>query len=189
MFLFTQDRISAVQKANAEMLFELAGKFFDGFEKLTQLNLQVLKATMSERTEMLQKARDSQNRLGFFDLQAERFAQFPEKVAAYNRHLRAIFSSTQAEVTREAQRQYKNFGGRVQDLPGSVAESASAASGKTALALGSTSMEAPESSCEAAFKATGETGEAVESDANAASGTASQASTQTPAQPNTPQKR
>src|SRR5229473_2987621 len=67
MSLFTQDKISAVQKANAEMLFKLAGKFFDGFEKLTQLNLQVLKATMSERTEMLQKARDSQNRLGFFD--------------------------------------------------------------------------------------------------------------------------
>ncbi len=82
MSLFTQDKISAVQKANAEMLFKLAGKFFDGFEKLTQLNLQVLKATMSERTEMLQKARDSQNRLGFFDLQAGRFAQFPEKVAA-----------------------------------------------------------------------------------------------------------
>jgi len=67
MSLFTQDKISAVQKANAEMLFKLTGKFFDGFEKLTQLNLQVLKATMSERTEMLQKARDSQNRLGFFD--------------------------------------------------------------------------------------------------------------------------
>ena len=189
MSLFTQDEISAVQKANAEMLFKLAGKFFDGFEKLTQLNLQVLKATMSERTEMLQKARDSQNRLGFFDLQADRFAQFPEKIAAYNRHLCAIFSSTQVEVAREAQRQYENFGGRVQDLLGSVAESASAASGKTALALGSRIMEAPESSCEVAFKATEETEGAVESDVKAASDTASQAATQSPAQPNTPQKR
>lgn len=190
MFLFTQEQISAVQKANTERLFKLASKFFDRLEKLTQLNLQVLNVTMSERTEMLQKARDSQNRLGFFDLQVERVAQFPEKVAAYNRHLRAIFSSTQAEVTRsEAQRQYENFGGRVQDLLGSVAESASAASDKTALALGSPSMEAPESSYETAFKATEETGEAVESDVKAASDTASQASTQTPAQPNTPQKR
>jgi phasin family protein len=189
MFSFTQEQISAVQKSNAEMFAKLTGKFFDGFEKLTQLNLQVLKATMSERTEMLQKVRHSQNRLGFFDLQAERFAQFPERVAAYNRHLCAIFSSTQAEVTREAQRQDANFGGRVQDLLGSVAESASAASEKTALALRSRIMEAPESSYEAAIKATEETGEAVESDVKAASDTASPASTQTPAQPNTPQKR
>jgi phasin family protein len=189
MLLFTQEQISVVQKASAEMVFKVTGRFFDGFEKLTQLNLQVLKATMSEGTEMLQKARDSQTRLGFLDLQAERFAQFPEKVAAYNRHLRAIFSSTQAEVTRDAQRQYENFGGRVPDLLGSVAESASAASEKTALALGSRIIEAPESSCEAGFKATGEAGEAVESDVKAASDTASQASTQTPAQPNTPQKR
>ena len=189
MFLFTQEKISAVQNDNAGMLFKLTGKFFDGFEKLTQLNLQVLKATMSERTEMLQKARDSQNRLVFFDLQSERFAQFPEKVAAYNRHLRAIFAFTQAEVTREAQRQYEDFGGRVQDLLGSIAESASAASEKTALALRSRIMEAPESSYEAAFKATEETREAVESDVKAASDTASQALTQTPAQPNTPQKR
>src|SRR5260370_30207996 len=125
MSLFTHEQISAIQKANAEMFFKLTGKFFDGFEKLTQLNLQVLKATMSERTEMLQKARDSQNRLGFFDLQAERFAQFPEKVADYNRHRCAIFSSTHAEVTCEAQRQYEHFRGRVQDLLGTVTESAS----------------------------------------------------------------
>jgi phasin family protein len=189
MMLFTQEKISAVQKAHAEMFSKLTGKFFDGFEKLSQLNLQVLNITMSERTEMLQKARDSQNRVGFFDLQAERFAQFPENVAVYNRHLRAIFFFTQAEITREAQRQYEDFGGRVQDLLGSIAESASAASEKTALALRSRIMEAPESSYEAAFKATEETREAVESDVKAASDTASQASTQTPAQPNTPQKR
>jgi phasin family protein len=187
--LFTQEQISVVQKGNAEILSKLTGKFFDGFEKVMQLNLQVLKVTMSERTEMLQKARDSQNRLGFFDLQVEPFAQFSEKVAAYNRHLRAIFSSTQAEVTREAQRQYENFGGRVQDILGSVADSASAASEKTALALRSRIMEAPESSYEAAFKATEETGETVESDLKETSETASQTLTQTPAQPNTPQKR
>jgi phasin family protein len=189
MVLFTQEKTSAVRKAHAEMLFKLTGKFFDGFEKLTQLNLQVLNVTMSERTEMLQKARDSQNRVGLFDIQAERFAQFPEKVAVYNRHLRAIFSSTQAEVTREAQQQYENFGGRVQDLLGSIADSASAASEKTASALSSRIMEASESSSEAAFEATEQTREAVESDVKAASDTASQASTQTPAQPNTPQKR
>jgi hypothetical protein len=87
MLIFTREQISAVQKANAEMFFGLTGKFFDGFEKLTQLSLQVLKATMSERTEMLQKARDSQNRLGFFDLQADRFAQFPEKVKCLSHFL------------------------------------------------------------------------------------------------------
>jgi hypothetical protein len=32
MSLFTHEQISAVQKANAEMLFKLTGKFFDGFE-------------------------------------------------------------------------------------------------------------------------------------------------------------
>src|SRR5260370_42057288 len=154
MSLFTHEQISAVQKANAEMFFKLTGKFFDGFEKLTQLNVQVLKATMSERTEMLQKARDSQNRLGFFDLQADRFAQFPEKVAAYNRHLRAIFSSTQAEVTREAQRQYENFGGRVQDLLGSVAERAPPASEKTALPFGPRILYAPDSPSHPTFPAT-----------------------------------
>jgi hypothetical protein len=32
IFLFTQDKISAVRKANAEMFFKLTCKFFDGFE-------------------------------------------------------------------------------------------------------------------------------------------------------------
>src|SRR5260370_7801376 len=137
MVLFTQEKISAVQKDHAEMFSKLTGKFFDGFEKLSQLNLQVLNITMSERTEMLQKARDSQNRVGFFDLQAERFAQFPENVAVYNRHLRAIFFSTQAEITREAQRHYENFGGRVQPLLGRVPVTLPASSQKTAFALGS----------------------------------------------------
>src|SRR5260370_35640335 len=72
MVLFTQEKISAVQKAHAEMFSKLTGKFFDGFEKLSQLNLKVLNLTMSERTELLQKARDSENRFGLFDLQDKR---------------------------------------------------------------------------------------------------------------------
>ncbi len=71
------------------------------------------------------------------------------------------------------QRQYENLAGRAQDLVGNVAESATAASEKTALVLRTRIMEAPESSYESVFEPTAELVEAVESDVKAASDTAS----------------
>jgi hypothetical protein len=55
MTLLTPEQIGAAQKANLDTLFGLTNKAFDGFQKLVQLNLQVVKSTIAESQDNTQK--------------------------------------------------------------------------------------------------------------------------------------
>ncbi|WP_163570848.1 phasin family protein, partial [Klebsiella pneumoniae] len=49
--MLTQEQIAAAHKANLETFFGLTNKAFEGVEKLVELNLQVVKATLAENVE------------------------------------------------------------------------------------------------------------------------------------------
>lgn len=56
MSLLTPEQIAAANKANLESLFGLTAKAFESVEKLVELNLQVVKSTLAESQENVQRA-------------------------------------------------------------------------------------------------------------------------------------
>lgn len=95
-------QFSAANQANVDALTSLTAKAFEGFERLTALNLQVAKASLGEMIEAgaaLQAAKDPQSMLA---VQAELMQPAAEKAASYGRQVYDIVSGTKAEVEKVA---------------------------------------------------------------------------------------
>lgn len=103
------DHFSAAAKANAELqiaLFsQLAGKTFEGVEKLVDLNLKAVKSSLEESQATAQKLFAAKDPQEFFSLASAQAQPTAEKSVAYGRHLSGIFSSTQAELTKATEGQ------------------------------------------------------------------------------------
>lgn len=87
MSLLTPEQIAAAQKANIESLFGLTTKAFEGVEKLIELNLQVVKSTLAESQENVQRALSVKDAQELLALQASLTQPIAEKVLAYGRHV------------------------------------------------------------------------------------------------------
>lgn len=83
MSLLTPEQIAAAQKANIESLFGLTTKAFEGVEKLIELNLQVVKSTLAESQENVQRALSVKDAQELLALQASLTQPIAEKVLAY----------------------------------------------------------------------------------------------------------
>src|ERR1700738_5353431 len=97
MTLLTPEQIGATQKANLDTLFGLVNTAFDGFQKLVQLNLQVVKSAIAESQDNTHKALSVKDPQELLALQASLTQPFAEKVLSYGRHVYEIASATQAE--------------------------------------------------------------------------------------------
>src|SRR6201996_2101141 len=106
MTLLTPEQFAAAQKANFETLFGLTTKAFEGVEKLVELNLQVVKSTLAESQENVQRALSVKDAQELLALQASLAQPVADKVLSYGRHLYEIASTTQAEFTKAAESQY-----------------------------------------------------------------------------------
>jgi len=102
MSLLTPEQIAAAQKANLESLFGLTTKAFEGVEKLIELNLQVVKSTLTESQENAQRLLSVKDAQELIALQASLSQSVVEKVLSYTRHLYEFASSTQAEFAKVA---------------------------------------------------------------------------------------
>jgi phasin family protein len=96
------------QNASVQQLFAFAGNAFNGMEKLTALNLQVVKATLAENQAILMKtlsARPDE----VFALSTSLAKPTAEKVAAYSRHVFAILSDFQGGLSLTGQGQLQRY--------------------------------------------------------------------------------
>jgi phasin family protein len=118
----------AVAKGNTDAFFELAGRIFEGFEKLIDLNLQVARATLAEAQANVTKVSGETEPQQWFALQAGFTEPFAEKSLSYSRQVFDIASSTQAEVARFAQAHYERYNDRVQAFVEETAKRAPAGS-------------------------------------------------------------
>jgi phasin family protein len=104
MFL-TPEQLLAAQKANVQSLVAASQTAYSGFEKLFDLNLKVVKATLEESAGKTQEAlelKDIQDAVAF----ATGLAQpSTEKALAYSRHVADIVSNTGAEFARMSEEQ------------------------------------------------------------------------------------
>jgi phasin family protein len=88
------------QKAALEKIVAVQGSMFNGFEKLVDLNLKVMKATMDEATQVSHKAigvKDAQEALSLSSSVVQPSA---EKAMAYGKHVYDIVAQVQSEIAK-----------------------------------------------------------------------------------------
>ena len=88
------------QKAALEKIVAVQGSMFNGFEKLVDLNLKVMKATMDEATQVSHKAigvKDAQDALSLSSSVVQPSA---EKAMAYGKHVYDIVAQVQSEIAK-----------------------------------------------------------------------------------------
>ena len=126
------EHFSNATKANFEaqiaLLTELTNKTFESVEKIVDLNINVVKASLEESTaaaKQLLSAKDAQE---FFSLTAAQAQPNAEKALAYSRHLANIASSAQSEFTKAAETQFAENSRKVIALVDEVTKHAPAGS-------------------------------------------------------------
>ncbi|CAE6910145.1 hypothetical protein R69927_05944 [Paraburkholderia domus] len=177
MSMLTPEQITATQKANFAPLFGLTNKAFEGFEKLVQLNLSVVKSTLAEIQDNAQKALSVKDPQELLALQASLTPPLGEKVLSYGRRVYEIATSTQAEFTKVAEARYEAQSRRVQTLVDDLAKSAPTGS-EAAFAVIQSAITAANTAYETVHKATQQAVETAGSSFDAAATAASQAARQ-----------
>jgi phasin family protein len=147
MTMFTPEQFAAANKAQFDTLFGLTNKAFEGFEKLLELNLQVVKSTLAESQENAQRVLSVKDAQELLALQANLAQPVAEKALSYGRHLYEIASSTQAEFARVAEAQFEDQNRKTQTLVENVAKNAPAGS-ETAVSMMKSAIAAANSTYE-----------------------------------------
>ncbi|CAE6808569.1 phasin family protein [Paraburkholderia haematera] len=127
MTLLSPEHVAAA-KSNLDAFFGVAGKVFEGAEKLVALNLQVVRATLAEAQENISKVSDTTEPQQWFVLQAGFTGPLAEKSLSYSRQVFDIATTTQAEVAQLAQANYARYNDRVQAFVEDAAKRAPAGS-------------------------------------------------------------
>ena len=126
------EEFSAATKSHFEaqlaMITALTGKAFESVEKMVDLNLNVVKASMEESSASARQmltAKDPQELIAMSAAQAQPGA---EKAMAYGRHLASIASSTQVEFTKAAETQVADTNRKMMALIDELSKNAPAGS-------------------------------------------------------------
>ena len=109
-------RLVDTQNTGIQQLFAFSSTAFDGIEKLTQLNLQVVKATLAENQALMAKALSAKPE-ELIALSTSLVKPTAEKITAYSRHVYEIMSGVQNALTATAPAQYQQH---VRDAHGFV---------------------------------------------------------------------
>ena len=160
------EQMTAVQKANLDVLFGLTEKSFAGVEKLAQLNLAASKAALNEtaaHAQALMQVKDVQELLA---LQTEVLQPVGEKVSSYSRHVYDIAASTQAEFTKAVEAQLADAQKAVLNLVDTAAKNAPAGS-ESAVALIKTAVAASNNAYESVQKVVKQATQAAEANIQA----------------------
>ena len=160
-------QVIASQKASLDKLLAVQGTFFGGFEKLVDLNLKVLKATLDEVAQKSQEAievKDPQEALAFASALTQPNA---EKAVAYSKHVYDIVSGVQADLSKLAEEQITNGQQQVSEAIEQFAKNAPTGS-ESAVALLKSSLATATSAYESVAKASKQAKEAAESNIAAA---------------------
>jgi phasin family protein len=172
----TPEQFVAAGKANLETIVELSQKAFEGVEKLIELNLQAVRASMADSAEQakaLLAAKDAQEVLA---LQSAYLQPAAEKASAYGRQVYEITSTTQAEVAKLLESQFASTQQKVAALVDTAIKNAPAGS-ENAAALIKSAMTAANNAVESVQKAAKQAVSVAEANFESISASATQAAT------------
>ena len=159
------------QKAAIDAFVAVQGSFYSGFEKLVDLNLKALKATIDEVSATSQQVVGVKDAQELMAMQAGLMQPLAEKTAAYSRHLYDIATSTGAQFGKamedksvEAQKTFSN-------LIDSAAKNAPAGS-ETAVSMVKSAVAASQNAMESMQKVDKQSTEIAEANFNAVTASA-----------------
>ncbi|MYN14536.1 TIGR01841 family phasin [Pusillimonas sp. TS35] len=161
-------------KISLNNLLAAQGAMFTGFEKLIDLNLKVIKASLDEATEKTQQAielKDPQEALAFTSALAQPTA---EKALAYSKHVYDILNGVQVDLAKLAEDQIARNQQQVSEVLDEYAKNAPTGS-EGAIALVKTSVATAQNAYDTAVKAARQAADAAESNIAAAAKVASDA--------------
>ncbi|MDF1483826.1 phasin family protein [Ramlibacter sp. H39-3-26] len=170
----TPEQLLASQKANADTLFDLTNKAFEGIEKLVELNLTASRAALADaasQTQALFGVKDVQELLA---LQASLLQPLAEKSAAYSRHLYEIASGTGTEFGKAIESKAADTQKALVSLVDNVAKNAPAGS-ETAVAVFKSAVSAANNAFDSVHKAVKQATDVAEANFNAVAATAATA--------------
>jgi len=112
--MLNQDQVAAIRQANLELFFGLSSTAVEGVGKLAALNMQAIRATLSDTFDLALKSLSVKEPQDWLALQNSVVAPTAEKVQSYSRQVLDIVSATQAECVRIGQAQGEACGRRMQ---------------------------------------------------------------------------
>jgi phasin family protein len=132
---FQENTMSAIpqqvlnsQKAAIEALVSIQGSVFGGFEKLVDLNLKAIKATLdevSEKSQQVAAVKDAQEAVAMTSSLVQPNA---EKAMAYSKHVYDIVSAVQADLAKLGEAQLAEGQKHMQDAIEQLTKNAPAGS-------------------------------------------------------------
>jgi phasin family protein len=165
------EQFSVASKANFEaqlaMITALTNKAFESVEKVVDLNMNVVKASLEESTETAKQLMSAKDPQEFFTLTAAQSKPNVDKALAYSRHLASIATSAQAEFTKAAEAQIAETNRKVISLIEDVTKNAPAGS-ENAIAMIKSAIGNANASYEQLTKTSKQTVETLEANLNTA---------------------
>lgn len=161
----TPQTLLASQKAVVDNILAIQGTFFNGFEKLVDLNLKATKAALEDVAQKSQEVadlKDAQEVLAFTSAWVR-----PEQAVAYGKDVYEILSDVQGELSKLAEAQLAESQERVTDAVEQFARNAPTGS-EGAVALLKSSLATANNAYESATKAARQAASAAESNFTAA---------------------
>jgi len=116
MNVLSPEQIVTAQKDGSDALIGLTQKVVEGVEKLSALNLQVLKTTLTESQEGTQRAASIKGPHEWLALHTTLAAPLADKIQSYTSQMVDIFSATQAAFTHIGQTQYQAYSDKMRTL-------------------------------------------------------------------------
>lgn len=161
----TPQNILAKQKATLDNLLAIQSTFFNGFEKLIDLNLKATKAAFEGVAAKSQEAieiKDPQEALSFTSALVR-----PEQAVAYGKDVYEILSGVQGDLSKLAESQLNNSHQQAAEVIEQFSRNAPTGS-ESAVALMKSSLATATSAYESVAKAARQAADAAESNINAA---------------------
>ncbi|NYT65182.1 TIGR01841 family phasin [Alcaligenaceae bacterium] len=159
--------VLANQKASLDNFLAIQNTFFSGFEKLVDLNLKVIKASMDEVAQKSQQAaevKDPQEALSFTSGLVQPNA---EKALAYGKHVYDIVAGVQADLSKLTEEQLSQGQQQVSEAIDELAKNAPTGS-EGAVALLKSSLATANSAYDSVAKVARQAADAAESNIAAA---------------------
>ena len=175
---FMPDQLAAAQKANLNHLFKLTNLVVEGFQKLTELNLQAARTTLAEGQDNVRAALAGKDLRDVFAVQGNLAQPAADKAIAYARNVYEIASNTQAELSKAVEAHYEQHNRSAQAFVDAFMKNAPAGS-EALTALLQSSVAAASTTYQSIQNAAKQTAEVAKANfvttAAAASGAAQQA--------------
>jgi phasin family protein len=165
------EQFSNATKASLEshfsMLSALTSKTFEGMEKLVDLNLTAVKATLDESSSTARQLLSAKGPQEFFALTAAQAQPAAEKALSYSRQVAAIAAGTGAEFSKAAESQIAETNRKVISLVDEVSKNAPAGS-ESLVAAFKTAVSNANAGYEQLTKSAKQAVEQIETNMNAA---------------------